>query len=165
MFETFWKHCIFCDIWWHSVLPQKGTISQNSNARIPVCNWFCFGIHLDGLQLFFGYSPQVSHCCQYGSIHWQEQSQGSMGSHISKQVSGYYWPCLLFIGMTIILVTQRGAHSKGAFRGPSIQPNPTPLIAFEHLSLYIQKHLSHAVVAGDHWVTTGDHLGPLGDHY
>ena len=51
------------------------------------------------------------------------------------------------------LAPQSGAHRRGAFR--DFQPNPipsTPLTAFEHLSLYIQKHLSQSVaVCGSLW--------------
>ena len=44
-----------------------------------------------------------------------------------------------------LLAPQSGAHRRGAFRdfqpNPIHASNPVPLIAFEHLSLYIPKHL------------------------
>ena len=49
---------------------------------------------------------------------------------------------LLLLLSLLLLAPQSGAHRRGAFRDP-IQPIPShPLLAFEHLSLYIQKHLS-----------------------
>ena len=51
-----------------------------------------------------------------------------------------------------LLAAQSGAHSRGAFRGPThTRPIPSihPLITFEHLSLYIQKHLRQPVAVYD----------------
>ena len=62
-------------------------------------------------------------------------------------VSCWDWPWILPVVLLLkelsLLAPQSGAHSRGAFR--DFQPNPihpVPLTAFEHLSLYIQKHLS-----------------------
>ena len=43
----------------------------------------------------------------------------------------------------LLLALQSGALRIGAYR--DFHPIPYPLIAFEHLSLYIQKHLSQSV--------------------
>ena len=51
-----------------------------------------------------------------------------------------------------LLAMQSGALSRGAFRDFQPNPNPSnsvPLIAFEHLSLHIQKHLSQSVAVCD----------------
>ena len=54
-----------------------------------------------------------------------------------------------------MIVSSEGAFSRGAFRGPThpSHPNPSiPLIAFEHLSLYIQKKFNQSVAqCGSKW--------------
>ena len=57
---------------------QKGTIGQNYKDRIPVCNGICFGIHLDGLQLFF-----------------RSATAGSMGQYIDKSNRRVRWALIL----------------------------------------------------------------------
>ena len=46
----------------------------------------------------------------------------------------------------LIIAPQTDAHRRGAFRDFQYHSsNPVPIIAFDHLSLYIQKHLSQSV--------------------
>ena len=52
---------------------------------------------------------------------------------------------MLHLSETAMLLSNTGALRIGVVRYPSVRPTIRPLIAFDHLSLYIQKHLGQSV--------------------
>ena len=62
---------------------------------------------------------------------------------------------MLHLSETAMLLSNTGALRIGVVRYPSVRPTIRPLIAFDHLSLYIQKYLGvlkHSlVICGSLW--------------
>ena len=107
---------------------MRSTNMKNSNSRIlSAWSWWSTSAR----QLWWGRQsriPMVVAIHKLTLINWQS------------------WWCVQ------LLAAQSGAHSRGAFRGPThTRPIPSihPLITFEHLSLYIQKHLRQPVAVYD----------------